>query len=169
MQLCRAVWVPLPAPTSLPLFNAEALLLPSPPPSLLKSHTYFDHRLGEQNIGVEDNSLSFSDRSWLVPMGKTPPPHSTTSTPSFLCVLRKQRVNGGFLPGFSRPSRNSPTAAKLSDKESEQFPERGQHVSDTEHRQRLSCAAPTSVHTVTGYLGHAPVKHCDLLECGTKE
>lgn len=100
------------------------------------------------------------------PRPTAPPPRH----PFFVFgLLRKQRVNGGFLPGFSRPSRNSPTAAKLSDKESEQFPERGQHVSDTEHRQRLSCAAPTSVHTVTGYLGHAPIKHCDLLECGTKE
>lgn len=59
-------------------------------------------------------------------------------------LLGKRNSAGGFLPG-PPPSRNSPTAAKPTDKKSEQFSDRGQHISDVERRQRLS-STPTPPH-----------------------
>lgn len=82
--------------------------------------------------------------------------HSTTSTPAFLCVWasRETTSDGGFLPR-PPPTQKFPNSCQSSVIRKEQFPERGQHISDVGQRQHFSCAPSTS--TVTSHPGHTPI------------
>lgn len=106
---------------------------------------------------LKDNSLPFLIVGLFSggaggPSSTAPPP----CHPFFVFGrLGKRQSDGGFLPGSLQPPRNSPTVANLSDKKSEQFPERDQHISDVEQRPHFSCAPHT--HTVTSHLGHTPM------------